>query len=213
MRRVFGFVLVLSLCSVLMAGSAWAVVGFGIKGGLNVSDFRSLETVDTLDRLETESKTGFVGGAYLKFPLGLLRLQVEGLYSMKGSKGASGPVEFTAKYNESKLTYLEFPVLLRYEFPTPVLKPFLYGGASVSILMKAEQRGAGADAEWVDIKGVLKSNDYGLIVGGGIEFLGLTAEARYTHGLTNSVDGQSEDMLFEAAKTKTYSVMVGFDFF
>ncbi len=214
MQRKFGLGIVLVLVGMMLAGPASAQLGFGVKGGLNVADLKDLETVDTLDKFEKESQTGFVGGAYVKLPFGPFRLQVEGLYSRKGAKGtsSSGP-SLASKPWETRLTYLEIPVLLKYEFPTPLLKPFFYGGASLAFLMKAELRNERINSDWVDYKDFTKSTDYGLVVGAGIELVGITLEGRYTHGLSNTVDDESEDKLITEAKNKTWSVMAGFDFF
>ncbi len=212
MRRIFAFGMALALCSMMMAGPAAAIVGFGIKGGLNIADLSELESIDTVDQLEQESKSGFVGGGFVKFPLGAFRLQIEGLYSLKGSEGTSRGQLGTQPW-EAKLTYFEVPVLLKYEFPTSVLKPFFYGGASVAFLMKAEMRNDNIDSDWADIKDGMESTDYGLVAGGGIELLGITVEARYTHGLADTVDEKSGNLLVDQAKNKTWSVMAGFDFF
>ena len=209
MRRIFAIGMTLALCSILLAGPATAQIGFGIKGGLNIADLSDLESIDSIDDLESESKTGLVGGAYVKFPFGPLRLQIEGLYSLKGAKGSS----LGTKPWETKLTYIEVPVLLKYELPTPLLKPFFYGGASIAFLMEAEMRNEVVDSEWFDIKDGMKTTDYGLVVGAGIELLGLTLEGRYTHGLSDAIEETSDNPLVVAAKNKTYSVMVGFDFF
>ncbi len=211
MGRIFGIGLVIVVCSVLMAGPATALVGFGIKGGLNVADLNDLKTIDTIEQLEQESKTGFVGGAYLKFPFGPFKLQVEGLYSLKGAKGSSHN-GLSSEPWETKLTYFEVPLLLKYELPTPALKPFFYGGASVAFLMKAEKRNERIDSDWVDITDNLKSTDYGLVVGAGIGVFGITLEGRYTHGLSEMGDTKTGDILVDEAKNKTWSVMAGFDF-
>lgn len=213
MRRIFTTAMALVLCLVFVAGPAAAQVGFGIKGGLNFAEFGDIETIDTLDELESESKTDFVGGAYIKLPLGLFRLQIEGLYSLKGGEGQYKNVGIGTAPWETQLTYLEIPVLLKYEFPTSVLKPFLYGGGSVAFLMKAEKRNQTVDTDWIDIKDDLKSTDYGLVVGAGIELLGITLEGRYTHGLADTVDQKSGDLQVDEAKNKTWSVMAGIDFF
>ncbi len=211
MRRIFGIGLVLLVSSVLMAGPAAAQMGFGIKGGLNIASLNDLKSIDTIDQLEQESKTGFVGGVHLKFPLGVFKLQVEGLYSLKGAKGTSHN-GLSSEPWETKLTYIEVPLLLKYELPTPALKPFFYGGASVAFLMKAEKRNERIDTDWVDITDNLKSTDYGLVVGAGIGVFGITLEGRYTHGLEDTVESKTGDMLVDEAKNKTWSVMAGFDF-
>jgi hypothetical protein len=133
------------------------------------------------------------------------------LYSLKGAKGNSHN-GLSSEPWETKLTYIEVPLLLKYELPTPVLKPFIYGGASVAFLMKAEKKNQRIDTDWVDITDNLKSTDYGLVAGAGIGVLGITLEGRYTHGLENTVDSKSGDMLVDEAKNKTWSIMAGFDF-
>ncbi len=216
MRKFLGIgcVLVLCLAWVPTPASAQLGLGFGVKAGLNIADLKDLEAIDTLDALENEAQTGFVGGAYLKFPLGPFRLQAEGLYSVKGAKGTYRNSLGSHQW-ETKLTYLEFPLLMRYEMPTPALKPFFYGGASAAFLIKAEQRNKVLDSDWdeVDIKDDLKSADYSLIAGAGIELLGLTLEGRYTHGLSDPLDPKSDELLMNKAKNRTWSVMAGFDFF
>ncbi len=213
MRRVFAVGMVLALGVVLMAGPAVAQMGFGIKGGLNFAEFSDIETIDTLDELETESKSDFVGGVYVKFPIGVFRLQIEGLYSRKGGEGQYNNDGLGTAPWETQLTYVEIPVLLKYEFPTSVLKPFLYGGGSIAFLMEAEKRNQTFDTDWVDIKDDLKSTDYGLVVGAGIEIIGITLEGRYTHGMADTIDQKSGDLQVDEAKNKTWSVMAGIDFF
>jgi len=211
MRRIFGLGLVLSVCCVLVAGPATAQMGFGIKAGLNLADISDLETVDTIDELEQEATTGFVGGAYLKFPMGPFKLQIEGLYSLKGAKGSTRTNLGTQPW-ETKLTYFELPILLKYELPTPALKPFIYGGASVAFLMKGEKRNDRIDSDWVEITDDLSSPDYGWVVGGGIGVFGITLEGRYTQGISQLSDEKSGDILVDEAKNKTWSVMAGIDF-
>ena len=76
MRRIFAFGMALTLCSMVMAGPAAAIIGFGIKGGLNIADLSELESIDTVDELEQESKTGFVGGGFVKYGEVMTRLDV-----------------------------------------------------------------------------------------------------------------------------------------
>jgi Outer membrane protein beta-barrel domain len=213
LRRTTEFWLVMAILGLLVATPAAAQMGFGIKGGLNVADLSDLKTVDTWEEFENESKTGFVGGGYVKFPLGPMRLQVEGLYSLKGAKGTTGGGSFSSEPWETKLTYLEIPVLLKYEFPTPALKPFIYGGASVAFLMKAEMRNERINSDWVDLEEEVSSTDYGLVAGVGIELLGITIEGRYTHGLADVASGKDRNTVLEEAKNKTWSAMAGIDFF
>ena len=200
--------LVITAFLCLTAVSAQA--GLGVKAGLNFADISDVEKLDTIDKIENETKHGFVVGGHINFPLSpAMKLQVEGLYSVKGSEGNVAGGGFDVQKWENKLTYLEIPVLLKFELPTPALKPFVYGGGSVAILLTAEERIRG---EWYDIKDGLKGNDYGLVVGGGVELLGFTLEGRYTKGLGEVVDDPDPHSLIGQTKNKVYSLMVGMDF-
>ncbi|MCP4293805.1 MAG: PorT family protein [bacterium] len=210
MRKMIATGLVVVLSALLMGAPVWAGPSFGIKAGINIADLNDLETIESIDELEQEAKTGFVGGVHLKFPLGIFDLQLEGLYSMKGAKGQSID-GLSSRSWETKLTYFEVPLLLKYELPTPVLKPFVYGGASIAFLMSAEEKNERINSDWVEIDESLNSEDYGWVLGGGIRLIGISLEARYTQGITDTVE-KSGDKLIDQAKNKTWSVMAGLDF-
>jgi hypothetical protein len=208
MRMITGGILILALLATV--GPAAAQVGIGLKAGLNFADLQDVESLDSIDRIENETKHGFVLGGHLAFPLSsALKLQIEGLYSVKGSTGEARDGLDVQKW-ENKLTYLDFPVLLKLELPTPALKPFLYAGGSVSVLLAAEER---VRADWFDIKDSLSGTDYGLVVGGGLQLLNFTLEARYTHGLNDTVDDPDPHSLVSQSRNKVYSVLVGMELF
>jgi len=212
MRKTTLSALFAIMLMMLLAPATWAQTGvsFGVKAGLNIADIKDLEEVDTVDEVTSEGKTGFIGGAYLKFPFGPFKLQAEGLYSIKGAETG---FNLANKVSEIKLTYFEVPLMLKYEFPTPGIKPFVYGGGSVSFLMAAEVRDVVTNSEWVDIKDGMESLDYGLIVGGGVQIFNFSLDLRYNHGLANTVDDLGDDSLLAQAKNRTYSAMIGFKFF
>lgn len=203
-----GLMLILLTC--LLAGPAAAQVGIGLKAGLNFADLGDLENLDSVDSIKNETKNGYVLGGHLAFPLSpSLKLQLEGLYSVKGSTGYAQEALDVQKW-ETKLTYLEFPLLLKLELPVPAVQPFLYGGGSVSVLLNAEER---VLSEWNDIKDSLSGTDYGLVAGACLRLFGLTVEGRYTHGLSDTVEDPHPNSLVSQARNRVYSVMVGLEFF
>lgn len=211
-RKAFALAVLSTLValSTLTAGPACAQVAIGLKAGLNFADLQDIRSLDSVDQIENETKHGFVVGGHLAFPLsGLFKLQVEGLYSIKGATGNAVEGLDVQKW-ENKLTYLEFPVLLKMEPDLPLLKPFLYGGVSVAVLMSAEER---IRTEWFDIKESLNGTDYGLVVGGGLELLGFTVEGRYTHGLNDTVENLDPHSLVEQSRNKVFTVLVGMELF
>ena len=204
----------------LTAGAALAVPGvpgpgFGVKAGLNFASLDKLESIDTSDELESEARRAFIGGAYVNIPMGAFKLQVEGLYSIKGSKGyvTSGLGTNRMSSWEVRTDYLEIPVLLRLDLPTPVLTPYVFGGVSYGILLKAEQRDGRTPDGWFDIKDDLKSSDWSMTVGAGAELFGLLVEGRYTRGLTDSVNDTGVNSVVSEASNEIYSVMVGLALF
>lgn len=167
----------------------------GLKVGMNMADL-------TGDAENTDMKAGLVIGAFANFSLGVINIQPELLYSMKGSKVD----DVSQDYN-----YFEIPILIKYNLPIPgKLTPSVYAGPVFSILLNAESDGN-------DIKDQLKNNDYGIIIGAGVNMdLGsyvLTFDARYNMGLSDISDlddnlPNSEDEW----KNSTIMVMAGIGF-
>lgn len=198
------------LLMVMVAPATMAQMSFGIKGGLNIADLKDLEGLDSVESVTTESETGFIGGAYVNFPMGPFKLQVEGLYSLKG---ATSDNNLSNKITELKLTYFEVPLLLKYELPMPAIKPFIYGGGSMAFLMSAEERDVIVNSDWIDIKEGMEDIDYGLVVGGGIQVFTISLDVRYTHGLANTLADVPDGSLVQEAKNRTFSIMAGIKFF
>lgn len=175
------FIILLCLSSISIAQT-----NFGLKGGLN---FASLGGTDAKD---VESKTGFLAGGFLTYNFSnAFGLQIEALYSQKGGiqKILVNNVTVTATWN---VDYLEVPALLKVSIPLASggsLKPYLMGGGSLGINLsskiKAEAQGQSSET---DVKNDTKSTDFGLAVGGGLDFLlgrgNFNVDVRYTFGLS-----------------------------
>ena len=185
---------------VLVSGSSQAQVGLGIKGGVNLANIGGTDAPPG-----SKTLTGFAAGGYVEISLPLLfTIQPEILYSQKGSTydqsifGTS--VKITAKFN-----YLEIPVLVKYSFPVPVVKPSLYAGPAVGILLSAKAKAeAAGQSQEEDIKSQTTSTDFGLVVGASAHIAVIAVDVRYTLGLT-TID--------KTGATKGYnrviSIMVG----
>lgn len=169
-------------------------VGFGVKAGVNFAN-QNFEADGY--SVSPDGKTGFHFGAFASLMFSdKLGLQPEILYSTKGSKldlGAAGSYE-------NKLSYLEIPVLLRFQ-PIEILS--LHAGPQFGILSSAE-----ADDE--DIKDSLKGSDLSLAVGGQVELpLGFVGGARYVLGLSDINDDSTSDV---ETKNRTFQLFVGWKF-
>ena len=158
-----------------------ASAGFGIKGGLAQSnlDFSPAALVP-LSRLNAP-----MGGVYWGFNLGLFTIQPEALYLRMGAR-----VEDAPDWMEDRIEYIQVPVLLKIKLLPGPVKPVIYGGGYYSFLLTAKGVSyIDGVSDEVDIKDQVKSNDYGVVFGGGLDFslagIKLSAEVRYNLGLAN----------------------------
>jgi hypothetical protein len=127
---------------------------FGVKGGLN------LFNVYGGDVEEATYRTGFAIGAAYSYSFNrVFALQPELYYSVKGTKNEED--------DEIKLKegYIDVPVLFRVSFPvkSSSWSPGIYAGPYLALLMNADVAGE-------DVKDLYNSVDYGLVVGGTIDF-------------------------------------------
>lgn len=183
--------IILGLVSMMMlATNAFAGNEIGFKAGLNIANLSG-------DIEGADSYTGFAGGVFYKIamPNGNFAFQPELLYTMKGDKEGEGKI---------KLSYLEIPVLVKYEFPTEGnFKPNVFLGPFISFLMSAKEGDE-------DIKDYLKSVEFGSAFGAGFSFkVGekgmINFDARYCLGLTNIVDADGADV-----KNNVFSFFFGY---
>lgn len=175
MKKIYLTLALLSICTFSFAGP-----GLGIKGGANFATQNANSLLPSVE-ISTSNITGFVGGAYLNYFFGdKSAIQLELLYSRKGSVSeillGGSPVQS----NDNKLTYFDIPVLFRWQ----VIKFLnIHAGPQFSILTKAVTED-GTTTE--DIKDELKNSDFGLIIGAEANLpLRLNLTARYIYGLSN----------------------------
>ncbi len=185
----------------------------GIKTGMNITGFIGSDS-GAGDGAKMQ-KTGLVAGGYVIFPfIKQFKLQVECLISEKGA---------IYKYEDSdtvyeqimKLTYLEIPVLARFDLESRGgVKPAVLFGPSFGIKIgaKGEERTIGVSSKGnIDNMNTL---DPGLLLGGVLDIetgKGIVSlEARYTMGLLpifESVGGNIADI-----KNSAVAVILGYRF-
>lgn len=192
MKRI---ICLLAFC-VLFTAYSVAQIGLGIKGGVNFANVGGTDAPPGAKTL-----TGFAAGGYVEISLPLLfTIQPEILYSQKGTTYDQTVLGTNFKVT-AKLNYLEIPVLVKYSFPVPVVKPSLYVGPAMGILLSAKGTvEAGGQSQEEDIKDQTTSTDWGLVVGASAHIAIITVDVRYTLGLT-TID--------KAGTTKGYNRVVG----
>lgn len=192
-------ILVISILAIFMAfadlSSAQTKVELGIKGVLNVANL-------TGDVSNNEAMVGFGGGGLMRItPSPQLCIQPEVLWMMKGMKEKGGDNE------KMKLSYIEIPVLVIYKPPTSGnIKPSFFVGPAVSFLL-------GAKIGEEDFKEYVNSTDFGLVLGGGVNFETAAKsvvyiDVRYTLGLGNIAKDSGED----SVKNGVFSLGVSYLF-
>lgn len=172
-------------------------VSFGVKAGLNVSNYTSSDGGPSSSAL-----IGFHGGAYLTAMFSEhIGLQPELLYSMQGDKYSynSG---FGSVDVKSQLSYISIPVLFRYNVNDLIS---FHAGPQFGILASAKSK---VGSTTTDIKDQLKSTDLGLAFGGTVDLpMGLNFTLRYVIGLSNVDDTGGN------AKSTNFQASVGYKLF
>ena len=205
-----GIVAVLACCATAQLATAQLKPGqreppaFGLVGGLNLANMHGSDVTGNKMRA-----TFHVGGA-VTVPLGSsLFFQPNVLYSMKGPKldvgsGVSGSLE---------LSYLEVPVLLGIRFPMkgsstrPYIAAGPYVGFKTGCKVKASSGGTSASMNCDDpsFGMTVKSTDFGVALGGGVQFGRLAVYGRYMLGLSEPIENSN-------AKHDVISIGVGYFF-
>jgi Outer membrane protein beta-barrel domain len=182
-----------------------AAAGFGLKGGLAQSnlDF-SPSALIPLGNLNAPT-----GGVFWGFNLGLFTIQPEALYVRMGTH-----VEEGADWMEDRLDYIQIPVLLKLGLLPGPVKLVIYGGGYYSFLLSAKGvANIDGEEDSTDIKDQVKSNDYGAVFGGGIDFhlaaIKLSAEVRYNLGLAN-INSVADDTTSVKNHSLMFLVGIGF---
>jgi hypothetical protein len=190
MKRAIQF-LALALCArAAVAQSTVAPRRFEVMAGVNLANISG--------DADTDMRTGLVIGAGLIHPLAPnWAFQPELTYSMKGAKADLG--ENTT--GTIKLSYLELPLLLRYDAPMAgEVHPFFHAGPALALQVGCDIAGsfegisASTSCDNADLDA--KSFDVGAMVGGGIAFKHMqhtiSIGVRYNFGLMKVFDADED---------------------
>ncbi|KOP37427.1 PorT family protein [Flavobacterium sp. WLB] len=203
---------ILSAIAVMAFGMANAQdVKFGLKGGLNVSNFSG----DT-EGIDFKSRFGFNAGGFVEIKFSeKFALQPEVLYSTQGAKvdnfnldvDGIGTVNADVAFN---LAYINVPVMFKY---FAAEKFSLEAGPQIGFLVSAETKTKvdGYGSSKVDIKDNFESIDFGLNLGAGYDFTeNFSAGVRYNLGLANIAKTEEGDD--SKVHNGVFSLSVGYKF-
>lgn len=162
-------ILSIVLCTAFGFSNAQSI-RFGVKGGLNVSNFTGYQE-------DVKSLTGFHIGGFTELKVGKkFAIQPEFLFSTQGTTVEG----FDGNSNSSiKLNYINIPVLAKYYITDAFT---VEAGPQIGFLLSAKNQGD-------DVHDLYKTLDFGLNIGCGYEFTdNIALGVRYTFGLTNVAD-------------------------
>jgi len=161
-------------------------IELGARAGVSVTNFVGDKDTDF------EAKWAFVGGFPLAYRVNRsITMILEILYAVKGAEQLAvindGPAEV-----RTAVTYLEFPLLGKYLLaPRRSWSPIVTIGPVMSWKLDARSRynRPGSDFVQTEIEDDVRSQDFGIAVGTGVDFSWglrrLTLELRYTRGLSD----------------------------
>jgi hypothetical protein len=160
-----------------------------VLAGLNLANLSSTD-----DDGGSDNRAGLVAGVGLIKPLAPgWAFQSELTYSMKGAKSSDTGGDLTVK-----LSYLELPLLLRYDIGSqPDMRPFVHAGFAPALKLSCKfevSNGTVSGSESCDdIGDDAKTFDLGFMFGGGLAFRHMdhtfSVGVRYNLGLLDIADG------------------------
>ena len=215
-------------------------VEWGLKFGLNSTSFAL--SSETLQKNHT-AHTDYILGAFLTFHISeKWAIQPEVYFSEEGAEYDWLMYSFDFYNYKYRMPYFQFPVLLKFNIPVEGrFLPSLFFGPYAKIRQEATflrviDHGEAEDfGQREDITDVIKSFDYGLVIGGGLGvktcFGKIVLDIRYSFGLTNMAtdikaisDLIAEDAIFrnetlannygllDFIKSRSFVLMIGLGF-
>jgi hypothetical protein len=158
----------------------------GIKGGVPLTDFLNAAGNGVFNYTAPTQRYIIGGVAEVRLPLGL-GVEFDALYRRLGYTGSGNLVDvFTA--SATTANNWEFPLLLKYRFHFPVVRPYLDAGVAWDTLAGLKQTITGVsrlDLSSTSSPSELKKNTtMGFVAGGGVDihaiFLHISPEIRFT---------------------------------
>lgn len=202
--KFLSLITLVTMLFVATPNDANAQMRAGVKGGLNVSNLY----LDDID--DENARYGFNVGVYGQvFSTETFAIQPELMFSTKGARAEyGGIIDQTVKFN---LNYLDLPVLAVFKLGDAAE---IHIGPYASYLLNANistsgDLGNGSDD--VD-RDNLKSFDFGLAGGFGLNFGAMQVGARYNLGLTEIADSDVARTLIGDAKNSCAQLYLAFNF-
>lgn len=185
-KQIFVFsVLIVSVLGAMAQNTAVEKRGrFGVRAGVNLAK----ETYEESGiSLTLDNQAGFLAGLVYEYPMtDQLYLGTGLLFSQKGGKIDSG-----GESMKETLNYLDLPVNLIFKADLKGPKLIVEAGPQLSLAVSGKDKyEMGGISESEDIKfgsgeDEMKNLDFGMNLGGGVEFMDLQLKVNYVIGLSD----------------------------
>lgn len=150
--------------------------------------------------LEASSITGFNAGLACRLDLtNHLSLQPMLLYNVKGTVEKHEGI----KLLDTSVGFLELPVQVQYGFNLPLLRPYVF--AEPFLGFGVNTKTAGIDRSW----DIVNRLEYGLGLGGGVEFSRFQVSGRYFWNFGDLYDAEGNTHVWDDIKTGLRSLLGG----
>lgn len=172
MRRSGISVLVLA-ATVATVAAAQKSTNYGLLAGGSFAKFRGADIGDF-----DHTKVGIAGGFFVTAGLSpRFAVQPEILFVQKGGKN-------DVDDQSIRISYIEIPVLLKLRVPTKgIVSPNLYAGGAVDIKAGCSVKSA-TTSDCGTFGASIKSTDFGVVFGAGVDIRRAVITARYVLGLS-----------------------------
>jgi opacity protein-like surface antigen len=210
---VSSFILLCGIGSAGLAQPGLVKVHFGVLGGASFDKPGGADATDINGTYTGFGVGGFVG---LQLTPGFA-IQPEALYVRKGAKTTQSDPGGTIT-GKIKVPYVEFPVLAKLRMPakgSSIVSPHVYAGPAIAFKagchVNATQGSTSVsdscDASSIDLR--IKSTDFSLTFGGGVDIGRAIVDVRYDLGLTKLGNDPSGGNDF---KNRTLYLLAGWTF-
>src|SRR5262249_8775395 len=188
-------------------GSAQTV---GVEAGLALGSLSSYRTANVDEAFDASARRGATVGVFVDVPVARhLAVEAGASFVEKGARLTPVGTRDEA-ITIAKLSYLEFPVLLRIDTARAGVRPFAVVGPSFGVNVGAHvDASASGGPSNLDVGSQLRTADVRLAFGGGVSSGAWFVEGRFTQGLIDVGETRRGD---EVVPTSTISLLPGLRF-
>jgi outer membrane protein W len=185
----FALILVATISFSINFSSYAQNTSLGIKGGVNLANFRGEDVKDF------DNRTAFNFGLVLNYSIAeSAGLSLEADYASMGATYDGSILGISTGKYTTKLDYLRTTLLLNYYMGSSEMniRPELFAGPYLGFLLDGQSKFE--DGDYSDVKNSYESTDFGAVFGAGLhlkikEGIWLVPDVRYNLGLSDITKG------------------------